>query len=505
MELEKISGSTQCPFLIDPNTGTQMSESKDIVKYLYKTYATYTPPNELLGSISGFITPVLKPIYKVLAPIQAGSQGDNKAEYQALVDQAKTSIQLEIKSNEVVVYTYALSPFCNEAKSLLNSLNVDFKEISLGKEWIPGLIDKIEGVYKRVALGEMTGQTSLPHIFVNGQSIGGLYEGLLSSLENGTFQQMLKDTKQTKELTPGWMKTIKKETAKEPAIAAKKETDKAPAPATKKKPSKESAKKSEQKAPAEEKKESSDVFDKVVKETFPGAISNDELLTKVVRVLDSKGYTSRNTLLATSLCCDELARALEDDFYEVYGKNFNLGGLAGFPFGGKTAFGAMSAHIPDNGNTLVVFGPHVGITQNGLVGKVERKGIKLVDTCCGSAIAASNYLKGITDGSTAVETQIKSFADFQQNAVKELILPHLTRLMDAENRMVELPYALYDSQNMLLSDIVKGKFDGLKKGTAILGGIQINTGPDSPDYFHPLRFDYIDGNGGASEDLLPLI
>jgi len=52
--------------------------------------------------------------------------------------------------------------------------------------------------------------------------------------------------------------------------------------------------------------------------------------------------------------------------------------------------------IPDNGYCLIVQGPHVGITQDGLVGKVEREGIALVDSCCGSAIAASNYLKGIT-------------------------------------------------------------------------------------------------------------
>jgi hypothetical protein len=35
-----------------------------------------------------------------------------------------------------------------------------------------------------------------------------------------------------------------------------------------------------------------------------------------------------NTLLCTSLCCDELARCLEDDFVKVYGNNFNLGGVS---------------------------------------------------------------------------------------------------------------------------------------------------------------------------------
>ena len=84
-------------------------------------------------------------------------------------------------------------------------------------------------------------------------------------------------------------------------------------------------------------------FDKLVKKKFPKALSNQELETRVVEVLAEKGFTGANTLLATSLCCDELARRLEDDFVKVYGDNFNLGGLSGFPFAGNTGFGAMAA------------------------------------------------------------------------------------------------------------------------------------------------------------------
>lgn len=257
---------------------------------------------------------------------------------------------------------------------------------------------------------------------------------------------------------------------------------------------------------AEDYPEENEEFDALVKGTFPGAMSNRELESRVVAILAEKGFEGSNTLLATSLCCDELARQLEDDLGKVYGKNFFLGGLAGFPFAGNTGFGAMSAHIPDNGFCLIVQGPHVGITQDGLVGKVEREGIALVDSCCGSAIAASNYLKGITEGGATVTTKIQNFSDFQQGAVQELILPHGKRLSDAgDDRMKELPYALFESQDMLLQDIIAGGKAGLKQGTAVLGGIQINTSPDTLDYFHPLRFDYIDSSGQVVEDLLPLL
>eukprot|EP00957_Ditylum_brightwellii_P089510 6815892-Ditylum_brightwellii.AAC.1 len=157
-----------------------------------------------------------------------------------------------------------------------------------------------------------------------------------------------------------------------------------------------------------------EAFDAMVKGTFPGAMSNKELEMKVVEILAARGFEGKNTLLATSLCCDELARTLEDDLGKCFGKNFFLGGLAGFPFAGNTGFGAMSAHIPDDGYCLIVQGPHVGITQDGVVGCVEREGIALVDKCCGSAIAASNYLQGITEGGATITTKIQTFSDFQQ-------------------------------------------------------------------------------------------
>jgi hypothetical protein len=78
----------------------------------------------------------------------------------------------------------------------------------------------------------------------------------------------------------------------------------------------------------------------MIKLTFPGALNYDQLESRIRRITGAKGYTPENTLLATSLCCDELARTMEKDLVKVYGNNFHLGGLAGFPFAGSTGFGA---------------------------------------------------------------------------------------------------------------------------------------------------------------------
>ena len=53
-----------------------------------------------------------------------------------------------------------------------------------------------------------------------------------------------------------------------------------------------------------------------------------------------------------------------------------------------------------------------------------------------------------------------------------------------------------------MKDIVGAGAAGIKAGLASLGGIQINTAPDKLDYFHPLRFDYMNNKGEIVEDLL---
>ena len=44
--LAKLAGSSQCPYLIDPNTGEALAESADIVAYLCRTYGDFDEEEE---------------------------------------------------------------------------------------------------------------------------------------------------------------------------------------------------------------------------------------------------------------------------------------------------------------------------------------------------------------------------------------------------------------------------------------------------------------------------
>lgn len=192
-ELIEVSGKSQQPYLMDPNTGEAMPESLDIIRYLYKTYALWTPPNEILQWASAVVLPPVKLLFAKQAALQAGSGGDDKITYEKVISEAKSKIEAEIKESPVVVYTYDLSPFSFETKALLESLDISYKEISLGKEWIPGLIAE-GGSQTRAALLDMTGQSSLPQVFIGGKSIGGLFSGtpgLIPALEQGSLREMV--------------------------------------------------------------------------------------------------------------------------------------------------------------------------------------------------------------------------------------------------------------------------------------------------------------------------
>jgi len=195
------------------------------------------------------------------------------------------------------------------------------------------------------------------------------------------------------------------------------------------------------------------------------------------------------------LCCDEVNRELEKEFRAIYGDNFSMGGLAGYAFGGVTSFGAMAHHIPANGSCLVIYGPHVGIDADGVVGKVNRRGRPHSGACCGSATAAASYvsqkvtLSGLNLGFvTEVPDDIE---DAQQMWVGEMLRPYSDRLADATDSAAELPLALFDSQDEYMKEIVSAGCQEVAGNglIALLGGIQINTPAGEPDYFLPKVFE----------------
>jgi len=219
---------------------------------------------------------------------------------------------------------------------------------------------------------------------------------------------------------------------------------------------------------------------------FPGALPGEAVHRRSMQVLLKYGFTSENTLLGTSFCPDEINN--QSDCMAVYlqdywGEVFPMGGISGTPFTGKTGFGAFSSHVADEGNILVAFGPHVGISEDGEVGKIPRKGQANISSACGAVIGAYNACRcGWTEDSSDA-----SGYDMQMDFCKRQIAPHSEAISRTENPMAALSHQSYYMVKDSMMQSVNTKFGN--GYLCLLGGIQINLPPGIPDHFYPVTFE----------------
>merc|ERR1712207_49004 len=216
---------------------------------------------------------------------------------------------------------------------------------------------------------------------------------------------------------------------------------------------------------------------------FTGFKRNEDLVKFSKDVLQVKyGFTTKNTLYGQSIGADEanhLTGELADQMRHTWGHVFNLGGLAGIPFVGKTGFTAFSHHVPDDGNLFVVYAPNIGISPHGEIGKLLRDGQHKLTMTCSSAIKANNsVLRGeqVPDGAT----------HNMMIHLKRALVGKTRAISKATDPMAALAWEMFDISDKQMRDIINfGYGDGW---LALLGGIQINLSSPLASVFLPLKF-----------------
>lgn len=127
----------------------------------------------------------------------------------------------------------------------------------------------------------------------------------------------------------------------------------------------------------------------------------------IARTLYKRGFTPQNTLLAHSVCSDEVNNKDEQLvalMVSRWQEGFALGGLGGLPFAGKSGFRAYLHHVPDSGKLLILFAPHVGIDAEGRVGALQRKGQTAVSKACGAALGSYKAIQAKAEQSGTSRT-----------------------------------------------------------------------------------------------------
>ena len=118
---------------------------------------------------------------------------------------------------------------------------------------------------------------------------------------------------------------------------------------------------------------------KSINEHFYGAMKGYDAEKNMATQLLELGFTRYNSIFANSSCPDEINHDDHNNdvsllFFKRWGEIIKLSGLGGLPFVGKSGCKTLFEHVPKDGNVIILFAPHVGIDNHGIVGTIKRTG-----------------------------------------------------------------------------------------------------------------------------------
>jgi hypothetical protein len=200
---------------------------------------------------------------------------------------------------------------------------------------------------------------------------------------------------------------------------------------------------------------------------YPAAYYADIQQQEILAYLRKNNIPPEDVMTANSVCSDDI-NAMQFPISSGLLGPFYLGGLDGFPFTGLTGVQAFAHHMPAEGALLIAYGPHIGVTAKGAIGKVLRAGQDHDSDCCGAAQAA---LLRIDDN-----PQPPTNLDYQQDTIATLFQLNKLRIKAARpyeiREATEVMYEAIDDRIRLLIEQSRATFRG--KYLVLLGSIYIN-------------------------------
>ncbi len=228
-------------------------------------------------------------------------------------------------------------------------------------------------------------------------------------------------------------------------------------------------------------------FDKIVKQFFPDARdAKDTSIHYLGRMQIEHELDISRVLMATSVCSDDI-NVPSTTFFNVLFGPFIMGGLGGLPFSGQTGMTAFAHHIPDDGSAFIFYGPHIGITLEGELGKMYRPRQEDTGNSCGALMLALDRLQD------AKYKPVMNDDDYQQMKLEESLLPYRDQVVESSNQAKAITEACYDIINKKIHEhIITCKDEFHVNKATLLGGIIINTDYGLDDYFDARNFEVID-------------
>jgi hypothetical protein len=211
-----------------------------------------------------------------------------------------------------------------------------------------------------------------------------------------------------------------------------------------------------------------DSYLRTIQGFYPTALYFDTAAEELLEYLRNIPINPDDVMTANSICSDDInAMQFPITNSDLLGP-FYLGGLDGFPFTGLTGVRAFAHHMPKEGALLIYYGPHIGITEQGEIGKVLRTGQDHASNCCGAAQAA---LAKIDDPLNPNEL------DYQQDTIVQLFQKNKRRIQSKPKHLQiqEATDVMFEAiQERIQLLIIQSPRDFNGKHLILIGTIFIN-------------------------------
>jgi glutaredoxin 3 len=145
----------------------------------------------LAASVSAFVVPTSHTFTRqttvaamgILQSSSASSTTTQRKMSSSGIDTAADFVNREIEQSKIVIFSKSYCPYCTKAKELFSSLKVDGTRVY-------ELDNMDNGADIQKALLDLTGQRTVPNIFINQKHLGG-NDDAQSAYRSGKLQKMI--------------------------------------------------------------------------------------------------------------------------------------------------------------------------------------------------------------------------------------------------------------------------------------------------------------------------
>ncbi len=225
----------------------------------------------------------------------------------------------------------------------------------------------------------------------------------------------------------------------------------------------------------------------IIHQHYPNAMTTIDSVNQFIDFVESElDLEPAQVMLADSICSDDVNSIQYPARTQEFLGPFKMGGLDGFPFTGLTGMGAFASHVPDEGAVAIYYGPHIGITKDGTIGEIHRRGQAKNSGCCGAAKGALNKLKN-----NLIKKGNVTDIDYQMNTIEQILFNQKERILSATLPLKEATEVIYEAIDQRIEELVAGTIYNCKY-LILFGAIHINSDTEIGSFNEARKFEVID-------------